>query len=347
MKRQYHIWTVGCQMNKADSQSLGKALEGKGYAETDQLGQADVIVVNTCSVRQRAEERVVGKVNSLAALKRKNPALMLALAGCMVGPDATELHQQFPTVDVFLRPGEVDALLEALPDADAEPEERCFCGASPRKRGAVTAFVPVTYGCDNFCSYCIVPYRRGRERSRPIPEIASEIEGLVAEGVREVTLLGQNVNSYGHNLPEKPDFADLLTAVHGIAGLWRVRFVTSHPKDMTHRLIDTIAGLPRVCEYINLPVQAGDDVILEKMRRGYTVDSYRKTVAAIRQAIPGVAISTDIIVGFPGESKEQHQNTYRLVQEIRFDSVHLASFSPRPGTIAARMEDDVPPAQKW
>ncbi len=216
----------------------------------------------------------------------------------------------------------------------------------PRKPQVAT-YVPIMQGCNNFCSYCIVPYRRGRERSRPMEEIICEVKNLVRRGVKEVTLLGQNVDSYGHDLPGNPDLADLLYQLNPLDGLLRIRFLTNHPKDMKSKLIDAVAKLDKVCEQINLPVQAGDDEILKAMRRGYTVEHYRQLIAEIRTNIPDISLSTDVIVGFPGETEAQFQNTYNLLSEIRFDMVHVAAYSPRPGTLAAReMEDNVPPEIK-
>jgi len=253
------------------------------------------------------------------------------------------LKKRFPHVDLFLRPQQFDELLKLAQERSASQEKTL---ALPRE-SSVTAFVPIIQGCDNFCSYCSVPYRRGREKSRPVDEVLCEARGLVARGVREITLLGQNVDSYGHDLPGRPDLADLLTELHSLEGLWRIRFLTSHPKDMSDKLINTVARLSKVCEYINLPVQAGDDDILRAMRRGYTVRHYRELVGRIRAQIPGVSLSTDVIVGFPGETPEQFLHTRALLEELRFDAVHVAAYSPRPGTIASRtMKDDVPPGEK-
>jgi tRNA-2-methylthio-N6-dimethylallyladenosine synthase len=214
-------------------------------------------------------------------------------------------------------------------------------------RPSPCVFVPIMQGCNNFCAYCIVPYRRGRERSRPIAEIVCEVKELMRRGAREVTLLGQNVDSYGHDLLEKPDLADLLTELNGIDGLWRIRFLTNHPKDMSRRLIDAIASLDKVCEQLSLPVQAGSNEILRAMRRGYTVEQYRELISLIRAKVPDIALSTDVIVGFPSETKEQFQETVRLLSEVKFDTVHVAAYSPRPGTIAAReMKDNVPQKEK-
>ncbi len=354
----YVIWTVGCQMNKADSERLAGTLEAAGLTPARSADDADVVVVNSCSVRQTAEARVIGKLGFLKGLRKKNADLLVALTGCMVTPNDEELRRQLSFVDLFLPPLQWGPLLSELtargmarrPQPLAS-EVACGPGLAGRSAPAEgdsrpTRWVPIIYGCDNFCTYCIVPYRRGRERSRPLEEIVAEVEALVGQGAREVTLLGQNVDSYGHDLPGRPDLADLLARVSEVVGLWRIRFLTSHPKDMSERLIAAVAALPKVCEHINLPVQAGDDRILKAMRRGYTVEGYRTLVERIRARIPEVALSTDLIVGFPSETREEFMRSYRLLAELRFDVVHAAMYSPRPGTVASRMPDDVPPAEK-
>lgn len=351
----YFIWTLGCQMNKADSERLAGNLEALGLAPASEVDAADVVVVNSCAVRQTAEDRVVGKMGYLKGLRRRRPDLLVALTGCMVGANAADLRQRLPFVDFFLPPLQWGPLLAAVRDrAGAAPvargPENAGCGAAtlhlPAGQDAPARWVPIIYGCDNFCTYCIVPFRRGRERSRPLDEIVAEVEGVVAQGAREVTLLGQNVDSYGHDLPGRPDLAELLARADAVPGLARVRFLTSHPKDMSERLIDAVASLPKVCEHINLPVQAGDDRILAAMRRGYTAAAYRALVERIRARVPAVALSTDLIVGFPSETREEFRRSYDLLAEIRFDVVHAAMYSPRPGTAASRLADDVPADEK-
>jgi len=332
----YYIWTIGCQMNKAESERLSSYLEQKGYEATDNSAEADLIVLNSCVVRQSAEDRVTNKLHLLKLLKKERPEITLAVTGCLVNSETSRLEKKFPYVDHFFKPGDYPDWLEKK---DAAPP-------IPQNPSAST-FVPINQGCDNFCSYCIVPYRRGRERSRPMPEIVNEVATLVERGVKEVILLGQNVDSYGHDLPGKPDLADLLTELNAINELARIRFLTNHPKDMNLKLIEAIASLDKVCEEISLPFQAGDDEILKAMRRGYTIEQYRQLVAQIRSKIPGVALSTDVIVGFPSESDEQFQQTLNLLSELRFDTVHVAAYSPRPGTIATReFEDNIPLPEK-
>ena len=336
----YHIWDIGCQMNKADSERLAASLEALGHRPSPTLEGADIIVVNSCVVRQSAEERVANRLSSLKPLKQARPELVIALTGCMVDSNTQPLHRRFPHVDLFLRPQEFTELLERVGGTGLKLEPPIPYPTPP------AVFVPVIHGCDNFCSYCIVPFRRGRERSRPLAEVVCEVEGLVRRGAREVTLLGQNVNAYGHDLSGHPTLAQLLAALNGIEGLARIRLLTSHPRDITPEFIQGVARLDKVCEHLSLPVQAGDDVILAAMKRGYSADWYRQLIAAIRQAIPGVALSTDVIVGFSGETEEQFGRTLALLEEIRFDVVHVAAYSPRPGTAASRLPDDVPPQVK-
>ncbi len=331
----YHIWTIGCQMNKAESERLASRFEELGYEATKNIDDADLIVVNSCVVRQSAEDRAVNKLHALKTLKKARPETLLELTGCLVDSDTERLQKSYPHIDHFFKPGEAPPWLE-----------KTGTPSLPR-RPSPAVFVTISQGCDNFCSYCIVPYRRGRERSRTMEEIACEMRELVKRGAKEVTLLGQNVDSYGHDLPDRPELADLLAALNKIDGLSRLRFLTNHPKDMSPRLIEAVAGLDKVCEQISLPVQAGSDEILKAMRRGYTVAQYRDLVRRLRERIPGVALSTDVIVGFPGESEDQFRQTLDLLSEIKFDTVHIAAYSPRAGTIAAReLDDDIPLPEK-
>jgi len=332
----YYIWTIGCQMNKAESERLDSYFEQLGYQPTATAEEADLIVLNSCVVRQSAENRVINKLDALKPLKRLCPDLTLAVTGCLVNSKVDQLSQSFPHVDYFFKPGDYPPWLEKQGNLHIIPLH-----PSP------STFVPIIQGCNNFCSYCIVPYRRGRERSRPVTEIVCEVKQLVLRGVKEVILLGQNVDSYGHDLPHQPTLADLLTELNTIDGLARIRFLTNHPKDMSPRLIEAVASLDKVCEHLSLPVQSGSDEILKAMGRGYTVDDYRHLVAQIRSQIPGVALSTDVIVGFPSETEELFQQTFDLLSKLRPDTVHVAAYSPRPGTIAARkFEDNVPPTKK-
>ncbi|MBN1483443.1 MAG: tRNA (N6-isopentenyl adenosine(37)-C2)-methylthiotransferase MiaB [Chloroflexia bacterium] len=336
----YHIWTSGCQMNQADSSRLAAALHLAGHQRAP-LEQADLIILNTCVVREKAEQRAVGKLNALIGLKKRRPQVRIALMGCLVGTEpADDLAERFPMVDYFFPPSALDCVLQAFPGS--RPVDTSGLSHLNGSGRPVTAFLPIIYGCDNFCAYCIVPLRRGRERSRPIQEIVTEAQCMVSQGVREICLLGQNVDSYGHDLQDRPSLSDLLQAVHKVQGLWRIRFLTSHPKDLTPELVHTVANLPKVCPEISLPAQAGHDRLLQRMGRPYTIDKYIRLVEHIRSSIPEVALSTDVIVGFPGESEEEYQGTRRLLETLRFDVVHVAAYSPRPGTAAAKRPDDVP-----
>ncbi|RME10245.1 MAG: tRNA (N6-isopentenyl adenosine(37)-C2)-methylthiotransferase MiaB [Ardenticatenia bacterium] len=364
MGKKYHIWTIGCQMNVADSQRLGSELEKRGYEWTDEVEEADVIVLNTCVVREQAEQKIYGRLGSLKPLKtRGEGGPIVGLMGCLVGvKNPAPLRKAWPWVDVFMPPSEPGPLLAYLDgrewDYDAyyeQVKQRQAINAMQdgeivlpaHVRGKqVTAHVPIIYGCDHVCSFCIIPYRRGRERSRRIGDIVLEVRSLVEQGVKEVTLLGQIVDRYGYDVPDGPRLPDLLRVLHDIEGLERIRFLTSHPNYMTDELLRTVAELPKVMEHIEVPVQAGNDDVLRRMRRGYTVDDYRRLIDRIRELVPGASIITDIIVGFPGETEEQFMDTYNLLAELKLDKAHIACFSPRPHTAAARWEDDVPWEEK-
>ncbi len=367
MSLKYHISTLGCQMNVADSRRLASALEQLGYAPAERAQEANVIVLNTCVVRQSAEDKAYGRLLSWRALKERRPETVIGLMGCLVGVgDPAPLRRRFPWVDVFLPPSEPGPLLDFLSARGLSDPARAQEAAetarryhlqdggwlipTPERGRLVAAYVPIVLGCSHACTYCIIPYRRGPERSRPAAEIVAEVESLVAQSVREVTLLGQIVDRYGLDLPGekgRSPLAALLRQLHEIAGLERIRFLTSHPNWMSDELLDTVAELPKVCEHIEVPVQAGDDEVLARMQRGYTADDYRRLIDRIRERVPGVSIATDIIVGFPGESAAQFQRTYDLLAELRLDKAHIARYSPRPQTVAARrFPDDVPPEEK-
>lgn len=349
MKR-YYLWTIGCQMNDADSWRVAEELQNLGYAATRWPEEADVIVLNTCVVRQSAEDKVYGRLSSLKPIKQRRPEAIFALMGCAVEEDTSSLQQRFPYVDLFVRPSNTESLIDfvARHDGTADHQHPASSIVPPASRVVypVSCYVPVMYGCDHLCTYCIVRLRRGRQRSKRPAEIVDQVQCLVERGAREVTLLGQNVDAYGHDLPDQPTLASLLKAVHEIDGLWRIRFLTSHPADMADDLIGAVADLPKVCEHIEIPVQSGDDKILKRMLRRHTVAQYRELVAKIRERIPNVALTTDVIVGFPGETEKQFMKTHDLLREIRFDMVHVAAYSPRPGTAANRLSDDVPPQEK-
>jgi tRNA-2-methylthio-N6-dimethylallyladenosine synthase len=355
----YHIWTSGCQMNVADSQRMASELEKIGYHYTHSYRNADVVVLNTCVVRQSAEDRATGFLWSLKPLKEAKPDKVIALMGCMVGVRGNrKLAQTFPHVDVFMPPSEPGPLVDFLLARESEQtaladryklqdEELTLVLPAHQQDKLVTAHVPIIYGCNHVCTFCVIPSRRGRERSRPVGEIAAEIRSLVAQGVREVTLLGQIVDRYGFDIPAGPRLPDLLRVIHQIDGLYRIRFLTSHPSYMTDELLDTVTELPKVCEHIEVPHQAGDDLVLEQMKREYTMADYYDLIRCIRERMPEVSIATDIIVGFPGETEAQFQHTLATLAELKLDVCHVAMYSPRPGTVSAKtMVDDVPPEEK-
>ena len=347
-------------MNVADSQRVSSALERLGYTFTGKAEEADVIVLNTCVVRQSAEDKAYGRLSSLRPLKAENPGLVVNLMGCLVGiRDNEKLRQRFPYVDVFSPPSDPGPLVSFLTQGEAQALE----ARETRDRFAVmdgdlvlprhargklvSAFVPIVLGCSHACTFCIIPFRRGAERSRPSEDILAEVRSLVAQGVKEVTLLGQIVDRYGKDQPGGPDLAALLRSLQQVEGLERIRFLTSHPNYFNGELMDTVAELPKVMPHIEIPIQAGNDEILNAMRRGYTQSDYRSIVEKIRERIPGCSIATDIIVGFPGESEAQFMETYRLLEDLRLDVAHLARYSPRPGTVAERLfPDDVPEEEK-
>lgn len=356
----YHVWTIGCQMNVADSQRLGSELEKLGYEYSDEVRNADVIVLNTCVVRQSAEDKATGFLWSLKPLKERRPGTVIGLMGCMVGVKGNgHLQKAFPHVDVFLPPSEPGPLVEYLLDGEAHGLVKTEVEARYRlqdgdlvlplqERGQlVSAHVPVVYGCNHVCTFCIIPYRRGLERSRTVEEILAEVRSLAAQGVKEITLLGQIVDRYGYDVAGGPRLPDLLRLVHQVEGIERIRFLTSHPNYFEGQLIDTVAELPKVCEHIEVPIQAGHDEVLARMKRGYTVDDYRRLIYHIRERIPGASIATDVIVGFPGETEAQFQATLDLLDELKMDVCHVAMYSPRPGTVSAKaMDDDVLPEEK-
>jgi tRNA-2-methylthio-N6-dimethylallyladenosine synthase len=339
-ERRYYVWTVGCQMNISDSDRLESALQGVGYAPADRPDEASFIVLNSCSVRWSAEERILGKLGELQNLKRNKPDTKIVLWGCMVGPNNKSVFEaRLPMVDHFVSPSAVDEVVSLAPHSLFQLDEPALPLAD-MENPPVSVHVPIQYGCNMSCAFCVIPQRRGRERSRPLEEIVTEVRRIVARGAKEITLLGQIVDSWGHDLPGRPDLADLLRAVHETPGLQRLRFLTSHPAWMTDKLISTVASLPLCQHEINLPVQAGHDHILKIMRRGYTVERYKNLAQRIRDAMPDVALTTDIIVGHPGETDEHFQGTIDLVKAVRFDKIHIAMYSARPNTRAATMEAD-------
>ncbi len=351
MEKKLKILTYGCQMNVADSERMAGLLKKIGYTLTDDAEDADLILINTCCVRATAEDKVIGQIGRFKTLKQKKPSLILGVAGCMAQKEGENLIKRAPHIDFVLGTGqssEVARVVESL-----ERERKHFIDTSnvsgeipsevfPLRGGKVSTFIPIMYGCNNFCTYCIVPYVRGRERSRPPEEIFSEVKQAVAEGFKEITLLGQNVNSYSGGM----SFAELLKAVDKIAGVERLRFMTSHPKDLSDELIAAIAGGKNICEHIHLPVQYGSDKILKRMNRVYTVEKYLRLVEKIRAAIPDVSLTTDLIVGFPGETEEDFKETLDFLREVKFDAAFTFIYSKRSGTPAATFENQIDDATK-
>jgi tRNA-2-methylthio-N6-dimethylallyladenosine synthase len=360
----YHIWTIGCQMNDADSRRLAQQLEFAGYVHSEAADEADLVVLNTCVVRQPSEDKAASRLSALKGVKERRPGTVIGLMGCMVGlREAGRLRERFPFVDVFMPPSDTAPLLDFLDgqgrmrDArELDARERDLRDALqdedlplPAAWGGrtVAANVPVVLGCSHACTFCVIPYRRGAERSRPPGEVLAEVRSLVRQGVREVTLLGQIVDRYGLDLGGGASLPGLFRELAGIEGLLRVRFLTSHPSYMTDELLEAVARSGQVCPHIEVPVQAGDDEVLGRMRRGYTAADYRALVGRIRSFMPEAAIHTDVIVGFPGETEEQFLRTRELLAELSLDKVHLAKYSERPKTIAARrLPDDVPGEEK-
>ena len=343
------IFTWGCQMNEDDSEQIANLLMQMGYSPTDRADEADIAMLVTCSVRAKPEEKAKSKLGELRLVKLSKPEMIIGVCGCMAQRVGEPIRKGMPYIDLVVGTGQISRIPDLIRQV---VEKRVFVSALEldrqvpervsREGEAVKSFVPVTYGCDNYCAYCVVPYVRGRERSRPVDEIVAEAADLAQHGRKEVTLLGQNVNSYGSTLDEPVDFADLLRAANGFDGIERIRFTTSHPKDLSDRLIEAMRDLDKVCEHIHLPVQSGDDHVLRAMNRGYTVAHYRERVAALRAAVPDIAITTDLLVGFPGETEEQFENTLRLVEQTRFDSAFMFAFNAIPGTAAERLPGQLP-----
>ncbi len=331
MKR-YYIWTIGCQMNESESEDYEAAAQSFGYMKTSDPFEADLVIINTCMVRQSAEDKAVNKLQNMKPIKQKNKDAKIILTGCMASlGDKEELKKKFPYVDEFMAPGEIPEWLK-------NNEKRIL--PSP-----ICNFIPIQQGCDNFCSYCIVPYTRGREKSFAPEYIERKARELVDLGAKEITLLGQNVDSYGRDLDT--DITDVLKRLNDIDGLLRIRFLTNHPKDMNRKVMEAVASLPKVCENINLPIQSGSNAILKAMNRHYTVEYYLELVDMMREIIPNVSLVTDMIVGFPGETEEQFMETIDVIKKVRFDAIHIAAYSERTGTYASKhLKDDIPEEEK-
>ncbi len=394
----FFVWTLGCQMNRSDSEEMAGRLLASGCAEAPSMEAADLVVINTCAIREAAEAKVIGRQGVLARLKTANPGMRVVLTGCSVRTsNRSGLAKRYPAVDMFLRPDEEPELIDRLGLASAQApvgalamtaattlvkgaevsdaahlvraRADAIAAGAVLRGSAISAWLPIIYGCDKTCTYCIVPFSRGPERSRPFDEIVAEARALATAGYREVTLLGQNVNSYGHDLaPQprfahvqtqrtvgraqdrtaRPDLAELVRAVDairtsdGVPAIPRLRYVTSHPWDLSDRLIEAMADCPSVCEALHLPVQSGSDSMLRRMGRQYTIEHYLERLARIRDAVPGVALSTDIFTGFCGETDAEYADTIHLLETVRYDQVFAAAYSERPGTPATRLPDDVP-----
>ncbi|WP_096635701.1 tRNA (N6-isopentenyl adenosine(37)-C2)-methylthiotransferase MiaB [Clostridium cochlearium] len=352
-KGEFYIETWGCQMNEEDSEKLSGMLKNMGYENTEDRNKADIIIFNTCCVRENAELKVYGNLGILKGLKAKNPDLIIAVCGCMMQQEgmAEDIIKKYPFVDIIFGTHNSYKFPEYLNRTKQEgksiievwdKEDEIVEGIPVDRKSSTKAFVTIMYGCNNFCTYCIVPYVRGRERSREVSDIVKEIKELVKSGYKEITLLGQNVNSYGKDLDPKVSFAELLRVVNDIEGIERVRFMTSHPKDLTEDVIYAIKECDKLCNHIHLPVQSGSSRILKKMNRSYSREDYLKLVNKIKEEIPNVAITTDIIVGFPGETEEDFNETLELVKEVEYDSAFTFLYSKRKGTPAYDMDEQVP-----
>lgn len=353
--RSYHITTFGCQMNKADSERMAGVLENMGFQWSEDVNEADLILYNTCSIRDNAEQKVYSYLGRQAKRKHQQPDLTLVVAGCVAQQEGESLLRRVPELDLVMGPQYANRLDDLLEQVFAgsqvvatEPIHIVEDITKPRRDSKVSAWVNVIYGCNERCTYCIVPSVRGVEQSRTPEAIKEEIEQIAQQGYKEVTLLGQNIDAYGRDLPgstengrNKHTLTDLLYYVHDVAGIERFRFATSHPRYFTERLIKACQELPKVCEHFHIPFQSGDNDILKAMKRGYTHQRYRDIIAKVRSYMPDAAISADVIVGFPGETEEQFQNTLQLVDDIAFDQLNTAAYSPRPGTPAAVWENQL------
>lgn len=348
----YFTYTYGCQMNENDTERINGQLEDLGYKPAEKMEDADIVILNTCAVRQNAEEKVYGKIGEIKKMKDKNPHLLLGIAGCMAQENKGKLIERMPIIDFVIGPYHIHDLKDIISRENARGGHVVKTERNPHsvkdyselrsvRKSKIFAWIPIMQGCNKFCTYCIVPYVRGREISRTIDDICHEIKGLAEEGYKEITLLGQNVNSYGLDFRDGTNFGDLIRAIDKIDGIERVRYMTSHPRDMTFDMVDAMAASPKVVRHMHLPVQHGSNEMLKQMNRGYTIEHFKELAAYVRQKMPDVALTTDLITGFPGETEEMHQETLKLLKEVRFDSAYTFIYSPRTGTPAARMENQI------
>jgi tRNA-2-methylthio-N6-dimethylallyladenosine synthase len=347
-------------MNVHDSEKIAGILSESDYGTTGSIEEADVIVLNTCSIREKAEQKFYSELGRLRTLKKNNPNLKIAVAGCIAQQQGNAILKKFPYVDFVFGPDNIDSLQAWIGTRIQNTDNRIQTAGNRKQRtalrenpgyhtktlpmsreGRVRAWVTIMYGCDNFCAYCVVPYTRGRERNRPGRDIYDEVHSLAEQGFKEITLLGQNVNSYGKNLPEDVDFPDLLRMLHKIEGLRRIRFVTSHPRDLSEKLVSTIKDLPKICGHIHLPVQSGSDRILNLMNRGYSYKEYKNKIDMLIKSISDIAITTDIITGFPGETEKDFQCTIKALAEIEYDGIFAFKYSKRPDTKALHLPDHI------
>lgn len=354
-KKHVKFLTYGCQMNFSDAERMEGELAKLGYQSVEEMDQADLIIINTCCVRETAEDKVYGKIGEIKALKRRNPDLILGITGCMAQKEGEKLIKRAPHIDFVLGTNKIHEVVSTIQKleaanvkhvVDTELREREIPeDVAIQRNTALSAWIPIMYGCNNFCTYCIVPYVRGRERSRLPEDIVREVQEAVAQGYKEVTLLGQNVNSYGKD-HQKATFAQLLEMVDQVEGIQRVRYMTSHPKDLSNEVIEVVKNSKHICRHFHLPVQYGSNRILKAMNRVYTVEQYRDLVARIRAAVPEASLTTDLIVGFPGETEEDFQQLMAFIEEIRYDQAYTFIYSKRSGTPAAEMDNQVEDAVK-
>lgn len=357
MGKQYYTVTYGCQMNESDTERINGQLAELGYTEAPSMEEADIVILNTCSIRQNAEEKVYGKIGEIKRMKEKNPDLLVGIMGCMAQENKGKLISRMPIIDFVLGPYHIHDLKEVVTEELQERQHVVRTQMNPERvkdyselraarKSHIFAWVPIMQGCNKFCTYCIVPYVRGRQTSRTVEDIVREVRGLAAEGYKEITLLGQNVNSYGLDFRDGTDFGTLIRALDKVDGIERVRYMTSHPRDMTFDMVDAMADSPKVARQMHLPVQHGDNEMLRRMNRGYTIEHFMELLAYVRKRMPDITVTTDLITGFPGETEEMHRATLRLLREAQFDSAYTFIYSPRQGTPAARMEDQIDDAVK-